>query len=134
MKFGWGRTILGALGTVVACLLAFVSANGQAALTQKPQAAPAQKPQMAEDVFKDIQVLKGIPVDEFMDTMGFFAASLTLNCTDCHGVASGGDWARYADDTPLKTTARKMILMVNAINAEKECHPVEVAVVPRSSD
>jgi photosynthetic reaction center cytochrome c subunit len=74
------------------------------------------KPPLAEDVFKNIQVLRGIPVDEFMNTMGFFAASLSLNCTSCHGLESAGDVARFADDTPLKQTARKMILMVRAIN------------------
>src|SRR5207302_1398199 len=47
---------------------------------------------------------------------GFFAASLSLNCTDCHTAESGGSWARYADDTPLKNTARRMVVMVNAIN------------------
>ena len=36
---------------------------------------------MAEEVFKNIQVLKGIPVDEFMGTMGFFSAALGMNCT-----------------------------------------------------
>src|SRR3954447_18310431 len=80
-------------------------------------AANAQtKPPMAEDVFKNIQVLRGIPVDEFMNTMGFFAASLSLNCTSCHGLQSAGDVARFADDTPLKQTARRMILMVRGIN------------------
>jgi len=80
------------------------------------QAVPAQKPLMSEDVFKNVQVLRGIPVKEFMGTMGFFAASLSLNCTDCHVSESGSDWARYADDTPLKQTARRMVLMMNAIN------------------
>jgi outer membrane lipoprotein-sorting protein len=74
--------------------------------------------QMAEDVFKNVQVLKGIPVDQFMDTMGFFSASLALNCTSCHGVESASDAARFADDPPLKKTARKMILMVRAINRD----------------
>ena len=34
------------------------------------------QPQMSEAAFKNIQVLKGIPVDEFMGTMGllFFSA------------------------------------------------------------
>ena len=71
---------------------------------------------MAEDVFKNIQVLKGIPVDEFMGTMGFFSASLGLNCTDCHVEESGGNWARYADDNALKQMARVMTVMVNTIN------------------
>jgi hypothetical protein len=61
-------------------------------------------------------VLRGIPVKEFMETMGFFAAALSLNCSDCHGEASGSSWARYADDTPLKQASRRMVLMVNAIN------------------
>ena len=71
---------------------------------------------MAEDVFKNIQVLRGIPVDEFMGTMGFFSASLGLNCTDCHIGESGGNWVRYADDNDLKRTARRMMLMVQNIN------------------
>jgi photosynthetic reaction center cytochrome c subunit len=71
---------------------------------------------MAEELFKNVQVLRGIPVDEFMGTMGFFAAALSLNCTDCHVKAANDDWARYADDTPLKQTARKMVLMVRTIN------------------
>jgi len=76
----------------------------------------APKPQMAEEVFKNIQVLKGISVNELMETMGFFAASLGLNCTDCHISESSGDWARYADDTSLKRTTRMMIAMVNNLN------------------
>ena len=79
-------------------------------------AGAQSKPTLAEDVFKNVQVLKGIPADEFMNTMGFFAASLSFNCTSCHGLESAGDVARFADDTPLKQKARKMILMVRAIN------------------
>ena len=71
---------------------------------------------MAEEVFKNIQVLKGIPVDQFMGTMGFFSAALGLNCTDCHVDESGGSWAKYADDNDLKRTARRMVQMVAAIN------------------
>jgi hypothetical protein len=51
-----------------------------------------------------------------MDTMGFFSASLGLNCIDCHTAESVGNWARFADDTPQKQTARRMIAMVKAIN------------------
>ena len=92
---------------------------GGLAVAQTPsagQASAAEKVPNAEDLFKNVQVLRGIPVDEFMSTMGFFAAALSLNCTDCHVKAANGDWARYADDTPLKQTARKMVLMVRAIN------------------
>ena len=71
---------------------------------------------MAEEAFKNVQVLKGIPVDEFMATMGFFSASLGMNCTDCHGDESGGDWTKYADDNDRKRTSRRMIQMVTALN------------------
>ena len=80
------------------------------------QTAPQQKPLLAEDVFKNIQVLKGIPVNQFMDTMGFFSAALGYNCTNCHGDQVLGNWEKYADDTPLKRTARRMVQMANSIN------------------
>ena len=71
---------------------------------------------MAEDVFKNIQVLKGIPVNQFMETMGFFSAALGYNCTNCHGNEVLGNWDRYADDIPVKQTARRMVQVVNTIN------------------
>jgi len=75
-----------------------------------------QKPMLAEQAFKNVRVLKGIPVDQFMATMGFFSASLGETCTDCHSAESGGSWEKYADDNPRKNTARAMIGMMNAIN------------------
>ena len=82
----------------------------------RAQTAAPQKPLMAEDVFKNIQVLKGIPVNQFMDTMGFFASALGYNCTNCHGEEVVGSWEKYAVDTPAKRTARRMIEIVAAIN------------------
>jgi photosynthetic reaction center cytochrome c subunit len=90
--------------TIVACLITIAFANGQ------------EKPAMAEQAFKNVRVLKGIPVDQFMATMGFFSASLGETCTDCHSAESGGNWDKYADDNPRKNTARAMIGMMNAIN------------------
>ena len=72
---------------------------------------------MSEQAFKNVTVLKGIPVDEFMNTMGFIAASTNYNCADCHvEPTKEGDWSTYAQETPRKATARKMILMVQEIN------------------
>jgi hypothetical protein len=105
----WG---LCSAGLLTILLLGATLASGQTGSV----APAAQKPLLSEQAFKNIQVLRGIPVKEFMETMGFFSASLSLNCTDCHGEASGSSWARYADDTPLKQTSRRMILMMNAIN------------------
>ena len=80
------------------------------------QGAPA-KQLMSEEAFKNVTVLKGIPVDEFMNTMGFISAATNYNCTDCHVEPKvEGDWSVYAQETPRKATARKMILMVQEIN------------------
>src|SRR6185503_8527291 len=79
------------------------------------QATPP-KPQMAEEAFTNVQILKGIPVSEFMGTMGFFSASLGLNCVFCHVPESLQDWTKFAEDVPRKRMARNMIAMVNAIN------------------
>lgn len=92
---------------VVCLLLGWLPASGQ---------TPQQKPLMAEDVFKNIQLLKGIPVNQFMDTMGFFSAALGYNCTNCHGNEVIGNWDKYADDLPVKRTARRMIQVVRTIN------------------
>jgi photosynthetic reaction center cytochrome c subunit len=94
------------MGAAIVCLL-----GGGAATSQ-----PAQKPLMAEDVFKNVQVLKGIPVNQFMETMSFFSASLGYNCTNCHVADSLGNWEKYAEDVPAKRMARVMIVMVNSIN------------------
>src|SRR5438046_9904858 len=77
------------------------------------QEPSGQRPLMAEEIFKNVQILKGSSVDQFMGTMGFFSASTGLNCTDCHGDASAGGWARYADDKPLKQMARRQRLSSN---------------------
>jgi photosynthetic reaction center cytochrome c subunit len=80
------------------------------------QAVPEQKPQMAETVFKNVQVLKGISADEFMSTMGVFSAALGMSCEDCHA-ANDSKWENYALDTsPKKLIARRMITMMQGIN------------------
>src|SRR6202451_1576929 len=106
MKLG-SRPLLGATATIALWLLN-ASASGQT--------APA-KQLMSEQAFKNVTVLKGIPVDEFMNTMGFISASTNYNCIDCHVEPKvEGDWSVFAAETPRKATARRMILMVDAIN------------------
>jgi len=80
------------------------------------QQPATEKQPLAEQVFKNVQVLKGIPVSEFMSTMGFFSASVGLNCVFCHVPESLQDWKKFADDVPRKRMARTMIAMVNTIN------------------
>ena len=89
-------------------------AGGQTAAPAASQQPPAKKELMAEDVYKNIQVLKGVPENQFLATMGFFSASIGESCEFCHDDESS--WAGYAKDNEHKQTARKMVLMMNAIN------------------
>ena len=121
-----GRRIILGAAAVVVCVTGVVragsgraevsAAEGQAAPAQN-QAAQTQGPPMAETVFKNVQVLKGIPVDEFMDTMGMFAAATTKDCTGCHApevLTSSRD--AFAIATPMIQRARQMVVMMNTIN------------------
>jgi len=134
-----GRGILGAMGMAAVCLVGAAPARSQAgapagqtvpnakaqarqanALAGQAQGAgpatAAGKPLMSDQFFKNVQILKGIPVDQFLGTMGFIAASLSVNCTECHLAGGRGMIADYAADTPKKQKARQMMLMVKAIN------------------
>jgi photosynthetic reaction center cytochrome c subunit len=82
-----------------------------------PQPAPQQKLKLAEEVFKNIQVLKGTSVDDFLGTMGIMSAAVGFDCSECHANA-GTDKVDWAADTPKKLTARKMVTMVAAINRD----------------
>ena len=113
MKVGSRRVILSLVCSLTVCLVVVGPASGQAG---RGQAAQAQTQPMSEQVFKKVDILRGIPVDEFMDTMGMFSAALSLNCIDCHTAESVGAWERFADETPLKVTTRRMLTMVNEIN------------------
>jgi photosynthetic reaction center cytochrome c subunit len=75
------------------------------------------KRQMADDVFKNIKVLKGLTVDEFMGTMGLFSAALNVCCGDCH-VGAGGSNPQWDKDPPRKLVARHMVEVMNKVNKE----------------
>ena len=81
------------------------------------QAGPAQGPQMSDEVFENIQVLKGIPVDEFLGTMGLYSNALTFCCSTCH-IGAGFVNTDWAADSPRKQRARVMQVMVNTINRQ----------------
>jgi photosynthetic reaction center cytochrome c subunit len=116
MRFGSSRIACGAIGTAAAWLLSVALVGGQAPQAGAPTAAQSQM--AAEQVFKNVTVLRGIPVDEFMGTMGVFSAALGFSCEDCH-TASSNDWANYAKDTsPRKQMARQMVIMMQGINKQ----------------
>lgn len=103
------RVIVGLTGATAAVwLLSLVLVSGQSA-------SDPQTPPLAEDVFKNVQVLKGLTVQQFMGAMGIFSASLGMSCEDCHS-ADDRNWAGFAADSPRKQTARRMILMMAGIN------------------
>src|SRR6266581_1358238 len=79
------------------------------------QQAPQEKPLLAEQVFKNVQALKGIPVDDFIQTMGLMTAALQFDCSDCH-IGAGTNRVDWAADTPRKVMARSMINMVATLN------------------
>jgi outer membrane lipoprotein-sorting protein len=99
---------------VAALVVVWVSA---VAITSGQTASTAAVPPMAEQVFKNVQVLKGIPVNEFMGTMGIFSAALGMSCEDCHA-AGDENWSVYATDSPRKQMARVMITMMATINKQ----------------
>jgi photosynthetic reaction center cytochrome c subunit len=86
-----------------------------AAHADSPGRAPgnAAGPKKAEEQFKNIQVLKGIPAEQVIPTMQFIAASLGVECEFCH-VHN----AFEKDDKKPKQTARKMMDMMFAINKD----------------
>ena len=96
--------------TGLAVLLAFAGARAQSTPPQASAASTAA-PKLAEEEFKNIQALKGIPADQLIPSMQFIAASLGVECEYCH-VARAFD----KDDKKPKVTARKMIAMMTANN------------------
>jgi ubiquinol-cytochrome c reductase cytochrome b subunit len=95
------------------------SQTDQAIARGEARAAGQQRgPVMVEDVFKNVQALKGITVDEFMGTMGIMSASLGLCCNDCHPGAGTDKVVWESDENPRKVTARQMVMMVQAINRD----------------
>jgi photosynthetic reaction center cytochrome c subunit len=67
----------------------------------------------AEEQYKNIQVLKGVPADQIIPGMQFIAASLGVECQFCH-VQDAFD----KDDKKPKQIARKMMTMMFAINKD----------------
>jgi Photosynthetic reaction centre cytochrome C subunit len=72
---------------------------------------PSSKEERAEQKYKNIQLLKGIPSDRLMKVMFAFKASLGVDCTYCH-IKDQFE----KDDKPTKQTARKMIQLVRDTN------------------
>jgi len=103
-------------GAAVTIVLVVLAARGQSA------SGPAsQTPKLAEQQFKNIKVLKGIPADQLIPAMQFIAASLGVECEFCH-VHEGRGMAFDKDDKKQK---------VRIISTESAKSPVtHVTVAP----
>jgi photosynthetic reaction center cytochrome c subunit len=108
-------------GMALSLTMAYAGARAQATAPQTPAAGThTTSTKLAEEQFKNIQVLKGIPADQVIPSMQFIAASLGVECEHCH--VHG---AMEKDDKKPKVTARKMITMMMAINKDNfESHRV----------
>lgn len=85
--------------------------NPVVAEIRKSIAGREDKP--AEQVFKNIQILKGLPAGRLLGVMGAYSRSLGVRCDFCHVV---GEWEK--DDKEMKQAARDMAHMTADINAQ----------------
>lgn len=88
--------------------------NQEQTLAELRKKIAGQKDKPAEEVFKNIQLLKGIPAGRLLAIMEIgYGKSLGVDCTHCHEV---DQWEK--DDKPTKQITREMALMARAINNE----------------
>jgi len=76
-----------------------------------PGAAAGGPPKKIEEVYKNIQVLVGVPSDRLIPAMEFISSSLGVQCSYCH---VAGHFEN--DDKKPKLVARSMMQMMFAIN------------------
>jgi hypothetical protein len=85
------------------------------ALENLRKAIAGQENKPAEEVFKNIQMLKGMPAGRLLRVMELgYARSLGVNCTHCHVTDA---WDK--EDKPTKQIARDMNAMVAVINNDQ---------------
>ena len=82
-------------------------ANAQAA---NQASGTAIQERAAEQVYRNIQVFRGLPEAQLLAAMQLMAGSLGVSCQHCHT----NQFAQ--DDKPAKQAARRMIAMMRAIN------------------
>jgi photosynthetic reaction center cytochrome c subunit len=92
------------------CLSSFTG-QGETIASSSPKQGQEK---MTDEVFRNIQVLKGLPASELQAIMALFTGSLGVRCNHCHVVNQFDK-----DDKPAKQTARMMIQMVFDLNKGK---------------
>ena len=114
-----GRSIRLMTMVVVAASFCGFTAGSRANIRTAPPGAvtfsaqePAAEQKTSEQVYKNIQVLNGLPASELDGVMYFMSASLGVACNHCHT----NPWDSDAKSTKL--AARKMIVMTRNLNKE----------------
>ena len=112
------RSRIPALALMSAATLFGISvATAQTAPQRAPSAPPVSPPP-----FKNLQVFpKDIARPQLLGSMRFFTQSLGVRCTFCHVGVEGQPPSTYdfaSDAKKEKLIARKMLLMVQRINAQ----------------
>lgn len=96
------------LAIIISAACLFIAGH----LIERTRAQSPEQSKPAEQVYKNIQTLTGMPASEIDGAMFFMSASLGVGCDFCHD----GSWE--SDAKPAKLTTRKMIEMTRRINKE----------------
>ena len=110
------RSSAAASWSIAAAMVCLLGASLNAGQTAPAPSSDASL--VSDQYFKNIQVLKGMPVDTFFDAMGMFAASMGNDCTFCHSKEAGFRREAFAETTPRIQRARQMIRMMQALNEQ----------------
>jgi hypothetical protein len=87
-------------------------------VAQVMQRIAGHESEPAEQVFKNVQVLKGLTAAQLVHKMDAdYGTAMSWNCTNCHRFAPQGDFA--SDTANNKRRARFMQQMVNDINTNQ---------------
>ena len=83
-------------------------------LAEVKQKLVGHEDELAENVFKNIEILKGKKASRLPNMMSALTGLLGVSCSYCH---VPNEWAR--EDKPTKQTARKMFRMIGRLNKEE---------------
>ena len=99
------------------CLLSVESRTAGLESPPPAQQKAVSEQKTAEQVYKNIQVLNGLPASELDGVMDFMSASLGVGCTHCHT----NPWD--SDSKSTKLDARRMIVMTRHQQREFQRQP-----------
>lgn len=103
-------------------LLVIAAVVTAAIIWSAPQAKAQQRGQRGQQEVAplvNIQVLKGLTPQQVRAEMNKIRDSLQVRCRHCHAVDANDVTQYHLEENPVKQTARKMMLMVRALNEQE---------------